>query len=938
MRTTVAALAIALFTGCGIGTEAHSIVESRLSKSEFALTETDTGVYQLFVTRDALANGTQFLLSTSVIITDAGDPQFNGSLSRVVTFKQADGKVQMLEGQKGNAVDASLLKPNIIASFPIASETDTALGLAFNEGMATILLSYDWGSLGGGEDTSALNFKHDRYKLTQRYIDEATTDTAGRLTVRQLAEIELYDSAVSVAELRYFFQPYSPDPTYKPLVQTQDYRTVGYFASAPNRIEGTAGAQSYLSRFNPDKPIVYAISASTPEEVKPAVRDGILYWNRVLGREFIQVVDAPAGVTAPDLNYNIVQWVPERGAGFAYADAQLDPLTGQVQNAQVFFPSAFYFDENTVILDRAARRLNKPNKANKPADTSAAQRSDVSDAGAIADIAPSGRFARGCNRSSARAAAQASKLKMKLGLTAEQMQQAALDYVRSAIAHEVGHTLGLTHNFAGSLGTNVAEEEVDGILRGYFDTGEWPEEAIPSSTVMDYPAFEDDVGIGARIRLGLPALDYDVAAIGNLYNGTGALLPNGGPLYCSDIEADTVPDCTAFDRGADIIGTLRKQIKDSVEDAAVEYLYWLRVAKDNNLTDVFQTTDPVFDASVAYERRFQVARLLSDQARLLRSDRAVGSPTIRSQEIHEDTLARVGESIEAAGGYGDFFALLPKNFDRTFYTRLNQLLRNPQYTSGTSYTNVAWTFSDDELQQIRDYAPDYLKRYHEAADQADVSVLSLQDPQAPPDLPTDGSVLIIIGGPLTAAPTRWEPPVRRQELEQLLADRASHYVSTTDGSFDAVVAQSSEPVIDISAGAEAGAGGAPEGSKGNGAAPERSAPSRDGSAGQVPQSGASPIEPAEEAPAVLREVTLPKFKYATEVRVAAPSILNTALSEDQLWTFDEQGPVYEKFAAQLEAAVGDISTLQLSGSDDAARQWILDNTAVLSAVSALQSE
>src|ERR1700755_345752 len=154
MRTTIAALAIALFTGCGIGTEAHSIVESRLAKTEFALTETDTGVYQLFGTRDALTNGTQFLLSTSSIITDAGDPQFSGSLSRVVTFKLADGKVQMLEGQKGNVVDATLVKPNILASFPIVSETDTAVGLGFNEGMATLLLSYDWGSLGTGEDPS----------------------------------------------------------------------------------------------------------------------------------------------------------------------------------------------------------------------------------------------------------------------------------------------------------------------------------------------------------------------------------------------------------------------------------------------------------------------------------------------------------------------------------------------------------------------------------------------------------------------------------------------------------------------------------------------------------------------------------------------------------------------------------------------------------------
>ena len=61
---------------------------------------------------------------------------------------------------------------------------------------------------------------------------------------------------------------------------------------------------------------------------------------------------------------------------------------------------------------------------------------------------------------------------MRLNLTPEAVQRASLDLVRSAVAHEVGHTLGLAHNFAGSLGTNIAEDEVDGILAKYFETGE----------------------------------------------------------------------------------------------------------------------------------------------------------------------------------------------------------------------------------------------------------------------------------------------------------------------------------------------------------------------------------------------------------------------------------------------------------------------------------
>ena len=51
-------------------------------------------------------------------------------------------------------------------------------------------------------------------------------------------------------------------------------------------------------------------SANTPADYVEAVRDGILYWNRAFGTNVVRAEKAPEGVTAPDAEHNVIQWVP----------------------------------------------------------------------------------------------------------------------------------------------------------------------------------------------------------------------------------------------------------------------------------------------------------------------------------------------------------------------------------------------------------------------------------------------------------------------------------------------------------------------------------------------------------------------------------------------------------------------------------------------------
>ncbi len=94
-------------------------------------------------------------------------------------------------------------------------------------------------------------------------------------------------------------------------------------------------------------------------------------------------------------------------------------------------------------------------------------------------------------------------------------QQKAAVFVTHVVMHEIGHTLGLKHNFKGSL-------------------------VPPSSSVMDYLDTPEAL---QREQAG----SYDIDAIKLLY-GLSTKVPSDP--YCDDNDALHDPDCARFDWGA----------------------------------------------------------------------------------------------------------------------------------------------------------------------------------------------------------------------------------------------------------------------------------------------------------------------------------------------------------------------------------------------------
>src|ERR1035438_3433219 len=51
-----------------------------------------------------------------------------------------------------------------------------------------------------------------------------------------------------------------------------------------------------VDRFDMKQPLLFYYSANTPPEFVEAVKDGILYWNIVFGKEVVKAMKAPDGV------------------------------------------------------------------------------------------------------------------------------------------------------------------------------------------------------------------------------------------------------------------------------------------------------------------------------------------------------------------------------------------------------------------------------------------------------------------------------------------------------------------------------------------------------------------------------------------------------------------------------------------------------------------
>jgi hypothetical protein len=240
-----------------------------------------------------------------------------------------------------------------------------------------------------------------------------------------------------------------PADGYKPRID--DHR-VGFFADKVTDMTSHAPTpyRDVINRWRlekkdpsadvsePVKPITYWIENTTPLEIRDQVREGILVWNKAFEsagfKNAIQVKVQPDDATwdAGDIRYNVARWISSDQVPYSgYGPSFTNPRTGEILGADIMlnYQTWSYRKTQDHVLDETAST-----SFTAPAVSQTDHRREFCAAGDA--MRQNFLFA----------------LAMVDGATTDESVKRELvrESVVSLVAHEVGHTLGLMHNFRAS--------------------------------------------------------------------------------------------------------------------------------------------------------------------------------------------------------------------------------------------------------------------------------------------------------------------------------------------------------------------------------------------------------------------------------------------------------------------------------------------------------
>lgn len=297
-------------------------------------------------------------------------------------------------------------------------------------------------------------------------------------------------------------------------VPTPDPGAPFYFSSSP-RLVPDSGGQVVANplRWNARRgmrPIQVSVSAGAfraqadlpGADILGALTRGIESWNDAFGFEVLEAVFVDADTVPDDDSTFLLVDYPGIGAGSAFADLRENPNTGEIRGGSVYL-SGVFFDFSTFAAAEPAEAAAETEGEGEGVSLSA----PVVGWGSATTLAPR------CTLGAAQWRPRKNEPERDVGsLSAD--ETGAL-YIEHIVMHEIGHMLGLRHNFKGSL--------------------------LPaSSSVMDYLNPDEALAMTG------PG-DYDVAAIRHLYQLSPDL---PAQPFCTDEGVLSDPDCTRYDRGA----------------------------------------------------------------------------------------------------------------------------------------------------------------------------------------------------------------------------------------------------------------------------------------------------------------------------------------------------------------------------------------------------